>query len=245
MAGDKNIIFGKHPVLEALRAGKAFEKLLVLKTSQAPEVREICGIARKAGYPVQMVPIQKLNTITRKNHQGVIGYASLIPYYEVQDIVSQAYEQGRDPLLLVLDQVTDVRNLGSIARSAECFGVDAIVVPEKGTAMIHADAIKASAGALLNMPVCKVADLKTTLKELKLNGLKILAAEADAGKPLKELELAGPLAIILGSEGYGIEAAIQALADETFHLPMVGQTQSLNVSVTAGIILYEVLGKRQ
>ena len=240
----EQLVFGRHPVLEALKGGRGFEKILLLKTARSVEVDEIKHLARQRNIQVQYVPVQKLNSITGKNHQGVIGYASLIPYYDFNDVLMQVYDQGRDPLFLMLDSVTDVRNLGAIARSAECFGVDALVIPARGSAMINADAIKASAGALQHIPVCKVNDLTETISQMKLNGIQILATQMQADQTVAEVNFKLPVAILMGSEGEGLDKKLLELADTTISIPMTGQTDSLNVSVSTGIVLYEASKQR-
>lgn len=240
----EQFLFGRHPLLEALNAGRGFEKILMLKGSRSNELTEISSLARERGIQVQYVPVQKLNTITRKNHQGVVAYVSFIPYYEVQDVLMQVYDAGKTPLFLLLDQVTDVRNFGAIARTAECFGVDGIIIPAKGSATINAEAMKASAGALHNIPVCKVRSLKEAIELLHLNGIKVLAADVDTENILPKIDLKLPVAIVMGSEGEGISKGVLDLVDEVFTIPMMGKTESLNVSVSAGMVLYEALRQR-
>lgn len=238
------LIFGRHPLLEALKAGRGFEKIMMLKESRSNELKEINKLARDKGIQVQFVPVQKLNTYTRKNHQGVIGLASLIPYYDIQDVLMQVYDNGQIPLFLLLDQVTDVRNFGAIARTAECLGVNAIILPAKGSATINAEAMKASAGALHNIAVCKVNSLKDAIDLLKLNGIKTMAADIETENLLPKVDLTGPIALILGSEGDGVSNAVLKQVDEVFTIPMIGKTESLNVSVSAGMVLYEAIRQR-
>lgn len=241
---EENLIFGKHPMLEALRAGKPFEKILLQNGTSNPEMKEVAALARQAGIPTQYVPHQKLNSITRSNHQGIIGFGSIISYYDLQDILMQCYDLNKVPLFLLLDRVTDVRNFGAIARTAECCGASAVVVPATGGALIHGDAIKASAGALNTIPVCKVNRLEDAVDLLVLNGLQILVSEMDAPKMLHEVDFSIPTAIILGSEGEGVSGKLANMANESFKIPMVGITESLNVSVAAGMIMYEALRQR-
>lgn len=241
---EKNLIYGRYPVIEALKEGKSFEKIFVQKTARYEEIRLIQQLAGKNKSPLQFVPIQKLNAITRKNHQGVIGYLSVIHYYKVDDVMMKIYEDGKVPLFLILDGVTDVRNLGAIARTAECTGVNAMIIPEKGGAMINADAMKASAGALNKLPVCKVKSLEATIEYLKLNGFQIMIADLEADIKLNEVNFKDPLAIVLGAEGKGVSGRIRELADLCFLIPMVGEIQSLNVTVAAGILLYEAMKQR-
>ena len=242
---EEHLIYGKHPVLEALKEGRPFEKILVQRPASSPELRMISSLAAKQGVQVQLVPAEKLNRVTRKNHQGVVAFASVVPYYEVSDILAKVYEEGRTPLFLLLDQVTDVRNFGAIARSAECLGVDAIVVPAKGSAMLSGDAMKASAGALNRIPICKVRFLTDAVDLLQLNGLLVLATDLKADKMLYELDLKVPLAIILGSEEKGVSPKLFEKADQSFIIPMAGTFDSFNVSVSAGIVLYETLRQRK
>lgn len=241
---EDNLIYGKHPLLEALRAGKAFEKILLQNGTSNAEMKEVATLARQANIPVQYVPHQKLNNVTRKNHQGMIGFGTLIQYYDVQDILMQCYDENRVPLFVMLDRITDVRNFGAIARTAECLGASAIIVPATGGALIHADAIKASAGALNTIPVCKVNRLEEAVDLLKLNGVQILVSEMEATKTLQELDFSIPLAVVMGSEGEGVSGRLASMADASFKIPMVGITESLNVSVAAGMILYEALRQR-
>lgn len=231
-------------MLEALKAERLFEKILVQQGIQSPEVNDVKSLAREKGIPLQSVPIQKLHSITRKNHQGIIGFLSLIQYYSVEDVMLKAYDEGRTPLFLMLDGITDVRNFGAIARSAELTGVDALIVPQKGGALISADAMKASAGALNLVQVCKVHTLQDAMKYLKLNGIRIFAADERAEKNLPEMDFSTPAAVILGAEGEGISGELIRKADELFKIPMTGKIGSFNVSVAAGIILYEVMRQR-
>lgn len=238
------IIYGKHPVLEALKAVKGIEKILLIHGVRSPEINEIKKLARKAEIPVQNVPGQKLKSITAKSHQGVIAFLSLLQYYSVEDVMLKAYDEGRTPLFLLLDNITDVRNFGAIARSAEVTGVDALIVPQKGGALINEDAIKTSAGALNLIHVCKVRSLIEATDYLKLNGIRIFAADEKAKEKVYGVDFTMPVAVIIGAEGKGINRELIDKADESFSIPMSGKIGSFNVSVAAGIILYEVLRQR-
>lgn len=231
-------------MLEALKADGMFEKILLMPDAHSEEIRAIKELARERKIPVQHVPVQKLNSITRKNHQGVIAFVSLIPYYTVEDVLMKAYDEGRTPFFLLLDNITDVRNFGAIARSAELCGVDAIIVPQKGGALISPDAMKASAGALNLIHVCKVRELTEAVNFLRLNGIKIFAAEESRDKKLYEVDFTIPCAVILGAEGEGISEDLMRKADENFSIPMSGKIGSFNVSVAAGITLYEMMRQR-
>jgi len=194
--------------------------------------------------PVQNVPLQKLKSITSKNHQGVAAFLSLLQYYSVEDVLLKAYDEGRTPLFLMLDNITDVRNLGAIARSAEVTGADALIVPQRGGALLNQDAIKTSAGALNLIHVCKAKTLEDAADYLRLNGIRIFAAQEKAAKKIFEMDFTLPAVIILGSEGEGISKQLLKKADESFSIPMKGKISSFNVSVAAGIILYEAMRQR-
>ena len=238
------IVYGKHAVMEALEAGKTFEKLLLQKSFSKQVERQFGPMIRERSIPVQFVPVEKLNRLTQGNHQGVVGYLPLIDYYKLSDILPHIYEKGQAPLLLILDRVSDVRNFGAICRTAEGMGVHCIIVPQKGSAAINAEAIKASAGTLHKIPVCRENGLADAIGLLKLNGLKIIATDASAKKPIKEGSFSEPVAVIMGEEGDGVSQDLLALADEVLSIPMHGTVDSFNVSVAAGMILYEASRQR-
>ncbi len=244
MNNDPDFIFGIRPVIEAIKAGKQIDKLMVKKGLQGDLYHELIGLIREIGMSYQAVPPDRLDTVTRKNHQGVIAYLSAIEYQELENILPAVYESGKDPLILILNGVTDVRNFGAIARSAECLGVDAIVIPEKKSARINADAVKTSAGALLNIPVVKAKSIIRSVQFLKESGLKIAAASEKADQTLEKSDLAGPLAIIMGSEDTGIGRELMEETDIHTSISLSGVTSSLNVSVATGIILYEISRQR-
>lgn len=241
------MIFGLRPILEALHAGKTLEKIYLQKGVKHSLTLEITELAKAADVPISLVPTEKLDQLTRKNHQGAVAYLSAISYMPLAEIVASLFEQGKDPLLLVLDRITDVRNFGSIARNAECMGVDAIVIPSRGAAQINADALKTSAGALNLIPVCREANLKDTLHFLQQSGIRIVACTEKAEENVTDasIDLTGPLAILMGSEEDGISPEYLKRADVKVKIPMAGKIQSLNVSVASGIILYETLRQRQ
>jgi 23S rRNA (guanosine2251-2'-O)-methyltransferase len=239
------VIFGIHAVTEALDAGRELEKVLIRGSRGTSDLLGALRsrlIAEKV--PFQHVPTEKLNSITMKNHQGVIAYVSEISYGEISYILPQVFERGRVPFVLVLDQVTDVRNFGAIARTAECAGVDAIVVPYRGSARITAEAVKTSAGALHSIPVCRHPDLRQLLEYLKDSGLQVFAASEKAGMLLYEADLTVPAAILMGAEDVGISPALQPYVDHAIAIPQLGTIGSLNVSVAAGIIIYEAVRQR-
>ena len=243
MANDQ-LIYGRHPVVDALKSGKAMDKVLLQQGIRGPFEREIRLLTRKFNVPLQIVPKERMSRWTKGNHQGIIGLLSPIHYYLLEDVLPMIFERQEAPLILVLDGVTDVRNLGAIARSAECLGAHALVLPKKGSAQINADALKTSAGALTKIPVCREQSLSGALELLKLSGVKVCSSDLKASKRIQEMDWTGPVAILIGSEGRGVNPVFSQEADEQFIIPQVGETESLNVSVATGIILYEVLRQR-
>jgi 23S rRNA (guanosine2251-2'-O)-methyltransferase len=245
MMAKSDFIYGMHTVIEAINSGKEIERIFVKKGLQGELYRELSDLAYKMKIPLQLVPVEKIDRITRKNHQGIVAFISPVTYYSIEEIIPKLFEEGKIPLLLILDQVTDVRNFGAIARTAEVAGVDAIIIPEKGAAQINSDALKTSAGALHLIPVCRVKNLPTTVKFLKDSGLKIVAATQKGEKFYDETNMTDPMAIILGSEDLGIGAGLLRVADEWVKIPLAGKIESLNVSVAAGIMIYEAIRQRR
>jgi len=241
----KNLIYGRHPIMEALEAGQAFDKIFIQSPAKIGPLKEIKQKAFDMGITVQSVPYEKLKRLTNATHQGVAGFLSLIQYYSVEDILSQAYEMGEIPLMVILDGVQDVRNFGAIVRSAHCFKAHAIIIARQGAAPVSADAIKASAGALTNFPICRVDDLRQTIQYLKDNGLAIAATSITKSTPIHQAGFNQPLALILGSEDKGIQHQLLRLADQEIQIPHAQNFDSLNVSVAAGIIFYEILRQRK
>jgi len=240
----ENIVFGIRPVIEAIKAGKEIDRILIqngLKSENSWELKKLIG---ELQIPLQYVPLEKLNKVTQKNHQGVICFVSEISYQPLENIIPMIFEKGKNPLLLLLDRITDVRNFGAIARTAECAGVDAIIIPEKGAARINADAVKTSAGALYKIPVCREDNLKRTIDYLKSSGIEIIACTEKATDSYYAIDYNKPLAVILGSEEDGISKEYLKLCDKTVKIPLTGETESLNVSVASGIILFEIVKQR-
>ncbi len=236
-----NLIFGRHPILEALQADRAFDKIMIAKGSRNEVISQILKLTKANDIPVQFVPVEKLNRVTRKNHQGVLGFAALIPYYSLEDVLSQAYDKGEVPFFLLCDGITDVRNFGAIARTALCAGVHGLVTTLKGTAPINAEAIKASAGALENIPVIKVRFLDKAIDYLIANGLQVIASASQADKYVKDIDWTIPTALIMGAEDHGVsEAALKKVTD-VVKIPIMGDFDSYNVSVATGMIVYERL----
>ena len=244
MAKNDKFIFGIHAVREALHAGRDLEKVLIRRGTGSDLMKKLMEELSKWDIPTQQVPIEKLNRLTGKNHQGVIAWLSEITYSDITGLLPTIYESGEDPLILLLDEVSDVRNFGAIARSAECAGVHAIIIPFSGSAAINADAIKTSAGALYRIPVCRHRDLSSIAKFLRESGLRMFAASEKATDTIYETDMSGPTGIILGSEERGVSASLLKDADHWVSIPMKGTIASLNVSVAAGVMLFEVIRQR-
>lgn len=237
-------IYGTRAVIEAINTGKNIEKVFI-KTGLNNELyQQLLSLIRENEIPFQFVPIEKINRITRKNHQGVLAFVSPIEYTNIEMLLPLLFESGNEPILLILDQITDVRNFGAIVRSAECAAVQAIIIPEKGMARIGADAIKTSAGAILHLPICKVNNLLKTIQYLKDSGIGIIAATEKAEKIYTEGDFNSPVAIVMGSEDTGISQPILNIADQKLKIPLLGSIESLNVSVSAALMMYEAVRQR-
>lgn len=243
----ENIIYGFRPIVEAIREGKQIEKLLVQTNLNNESIRNIKDEIRQSdqNIKIQYVPIEKLNSITRgENHQGLVAYASLVEYKNLETVIEQAVEQKQVPFVIILDHITDVRNLGAIARTAECAGATCLVVPEDGSAAINEDAIKTSAGALLRLSICKVKNIKTTLNYLKQCEIAIFAATEKASNLYTQQDYTTACAIVMGAEDKGISKEVLKMSDALIKIPIKGNIESLNVSVAAGVIIYEVVRQR-
>ena len=238
------MIFGTRAVMEAIRAGREIEKIFIQAGLNNDLTKELITVAKENEVPLSFTPQQKLNKLSSKNHQGVICLLSAVKYSALEDLIDQAYANGKEPFFLILDRITDVRNFGAIARTAECAGLTGIIIPDKGNAPITGDAMKTSAGALSYLPVCRIRDLKKTIQTLKENGIQVLACTEKAATDIYEADLVSPVAIILGSEEDGISPALLKEADQLVKIPMFGNIASLNVSVSAGIALYEVIRQK-
>ncbi len=244
MAGKSDFLFGIRSVIEAIHSGKEIEKVLVKKGLQGELYEELIETMKEAKIAWQTVPVERINRATRKNHQGVIAFVSAITYDNMENKLMDVFEQGKTPLVLVLDGITDVRNMGAIARSAECAGVDMIVVPEKGGASINADAVKTSAGALQHIPVCREKNLFKAVDYLKKSGLQIVVATEKGSDDYTKVNFSGPTAIVMGAEDKGVSSQILKIADAGACIPILGAISSLNVSVAAGIFMYEAVRQR-
>lgn len=239
-----NMVFGIHPVLELTRSQKEIEKVYVQAGTRSPEISEIANTCRAKGIPVQYVPMEKMNRLTRKNHQGVVAFICPIEYQTLENVVQMVFDEGRDPFVLLLDRITDVRNFGAIARTAYAAGVDAIVVPNRGSALINGDAMKTSAGALSLINVCRVENVKDTIDFLKASGLRVIGFTEKAHDNFWQADLTGPLCVMMGSEEDGISPAYLNRLDDHLMIPMPGDIDSLNVSVATGIVCFEVVRQR-
>ncbi len=237
-------IFGIRAIIEAIESGKTIDKLFIQKGLHNNLFAELWKIVRLKRINYKHVPIEKINRLTKKNHQGVFAFISPIEIQNIEDIIPTLYEKGITPLILVLDRITDIRNFGAIARSAECAGVNTILIPEQNSAAINADAIKTSAGALHRINVCRTWNLKLTLQFLKESGIQIIACTEKTEKNMYEADYRSPTAIIVGSEEDGISPEFLKMSDKKVKIPMNGEIESLNVSVSSGIILYEAVRQR-
>jgi len=238
------IIYGTRPVIEAIEAGKDIEKIFLKKGMQGPRLRDLFALVRQYGIPFQFVPPEKLNRLYPGKHQGVIALLSVVEYQNIETILPGLFEQGETPFVMVLDRLTDVRNMGAVARTAEAAGCHALIMPGKNAAMINEDAVKTSAGALMHLPLCRTENLLEIIWFLKNSGLKIIAGTEKGTKNFYEPDMTGPLALILGSEEKGIDPQILKISDHLVTIPMLGKVESLNVSVAAGILMYEVVKQR-
>ena len=238
------MIFGIRAIIETIEAGHEIDKILLKKDMQSELSQELFAAVKGRNIPVVRVPVEKIDRITNKNHQGAIAFISPVAYERITHLIPQLYEEAKCPFIVVLDGVTDVRNFGAIARTCECAGVDAIMIPQLGSASINADAIKTSAGALLSLPVCREHNLAAMVNYLKECGLRVFAASEKATQTYTEADYSGPIAIVMGSEDVGISPEILELCDEHVSIPINGNISSLNVSVAAGILIYEAVKGR-
>jgi 23S rRNA (guanosine2251-2'-O)-methyltransferase len=241
---EESLIFGLRPVIEAIHAGKEIDKLYVQTGLKGDLNGELMTLLREREIAFQFVPLEKLNQITKKNHQGVVGYISVITYQKIADILPPMLLANKNPLLLILDRITDVRNFGAIIRTAECAGVNAIIIPDAGSARINADALKTSAGALHKIPICRENNLKQTIDYLKENGVQIISCTEKANDYYYQVDFTESAAIIMGSEENGISNELIQKSDAKVKIPMMGKISSLNVSVAAGVILFEAVSQR-
>ena len=239
-----DLIIGRQPLVEALQAGRAIDKILFQRNVSGESIGEIRKLAEKRGIPIQQVPTEKMYSFTRANHQGVIAIAALFTYMDLQTVIDDVVTAGKIPLFILLDGITDVRNIGAIARSAVCCGAQALIIPDKGIAALNEEALKSSAGALEKIHICRVNSLLKAVDSLHLNGILAFASSMQNDKKVFDLPLDLPSCIMMGSEDKGLQPYLNKAADQLFSIPMAGDFNSFNVSVAAGIILYEAMKKR-
>ncbi len=239
-----SLVIGRKAVTEAMQAGKQLERIYLQSTVHGEAIDKIKKLAEKTQTPINKVPVEKLNNLNVSNHEGCVALIAKVQYQDLQDVISFIVDKGKTPLFLILDGITDIRNIGGIARSVYCFGVHAIIIPDKGVGALNEDAVLTSAGALEKIAVCRVNSLMKAVDELHLNGIKVFASEMKATKKLFDLELKEPCAIVMGGEEKGIYPSLLKICDEQFQIPMTGDFDSLNVSVATGIVLYEVMKQR-
>jgi len=239
------MIFGIHPLLEALEAGREIDKVMMRRGLRTEESARILALSRERSVPVQFVPEERLGRLTQRQHQGVIAFISEIEYTPLEELVARVYEEGRAPFIVLLDGLTDVRNFGAIARTAECAGVDALVIPERGSVSVTADAVKTSAGALHRIPVCRVSSIAAAVGLLQSSGVRVVAASEKAEERYTETALQLPLGLVMGAEDHGVSTDVLRMADSITRIPQVGAIGSLNVSVAAGILIYEAVRQEQ
>jgi len=244
MKEKKDFIFGIRSVIEAINSGKQVDKLMIKVGLSGELIHELMALVKESEISIQYVPNERINRITMKNHQGVLAFISPIEFQSIENILPGIYEQGKIPFFLILDKITDVRNFGAITRTAECAGVDAIIVPDKNSAQISGDAVKTSAGALLKMPICRVKSLSKTIKFLQESGIQIVAATEKANEMYYQTDFSIPSAILMGAEDKGVDMDYLRVADKMVKIPILGEIESLNVSVAASILIYEAVKQR-
>ena len=241
---NKEAIFGIRPIIEVIKSGKTIDKLFIQKGLHNESFAILWKLVRENRINYKHVPVEKMNRLTKKNHQGVFAFISPIDFYTIEDVIPNLYEEGKSPLILILDRITDVRNFGAIARTAECSNVDCIIVPEQNSAAINSDAMKTSSGALNNIKICRTWNLKMTLQMLKDSGVQIVSCTEKTNNKIYSVNYQIPTAIILGSEENGISNEFLKFSDEKVKIPILGNIESLNVSVACGVILYETVRQR-
>ena len=239
-----SLIVGRKAVIDAMQAGKQLERIYLQGTVHGEVIDEIKKLAEKNQVPINKVPVEKLNNFNVSNHEGCVALIAKVQYQNLQDVISLVVDNGQAPLFLILDGITDIRNIGGIARSAYCFGVHAIIIPDKGVGALNEDAVLTSAGALEKIAVCRVNSLMKAVDELHLNGIKVFASEMKATKKIFDVDLNEPCAIVMGGEEKGVYPALLKICDEQFQIPMTTDFDSLNVSVATGIILFEAMKQR-
>lgn len=240
----KLLLFGARPVMEAITAEKQIDKIYLKKGSESPLVIRVIEMCREYRINFQEVPVEKLNRLTRGNHQGIVAQMSPIEYFDIETVLEDVERSGVAPLIVVMDSVTDIRNFGAIARSAECAGAHAIIMSLKNSAPVNAEAIRSSAGALTIIPVCRVGSIKLTVAQLKERGMQVVCATEKAQGLVYDADLTKPTVVVMGSEDKGISKDILKMSDAQVAIPIIGNVESLNVSCAASVILFEVVRQR-
>lgn len=239
------MIFGVRAAIEAIEAGSSIDKIFIKNDTTGDLSRDLLALCRERNIPVQRVPLEKLNRLTRKNHQGVVAFVSPVSYFDAEEVVTRLFEEGKVPSLIILDGITDTRNFGAIARTADCAGFDAIIIPDHGSVSVTPDAIKTSAGALFHLPVCRCRNLLDTVRLIRSMGVKVVGASEKAPYDYTGADFSLPVAIVMGAEDLGISPRLIRECDELVSIPMAGNISSLNVSVAAGVMMYEVVRQRR
>jgi len=237
-------IFGIRTVIEAIKSNKSIDKVFIQKGLRGELFSELDQLLRKEKINSSYVPVEKLNHLSKKNHQGVVATIAPIEFYDIEELITSTLESGKTPLFLLLDQLSDVRNFGAIIRTAECTGVSGIIIQKKGSAAINGDTIKTSAGAIFKIPICKVDHIKDAVFYMQASGIKVIAATEKTDNTIYDVSFKEPCAIVMGSEGRGINPSVIKVSDESAKLPLLGEIESLNVSVACGVFLYEVVRQR-
>lgn len=240
-----SLVIGRQAVINALQSGKQLERIYLQNTAHGQEIDDVKKLAENKQVPINKVPVEKLNGFNIENHEGCVALIAKIQYQDLQQVISFVVEKGESPLFLILDAITDIRNIGAIARTAFCCGVHAIIIPDKGVGTLNEDAITTSAGALEKIAVCRVNSLMKAVDDLHMNGIKVFASEMTAEKKVFDIDFSEPCAIVMGSEEKGVFPALMKICDEAFNIPMAGNFESLNVSVATGMILYEAMRQRR
>jgi 23S rRNA (guanosine2251-2'-O)-methyltransferase len=237
-------IFGIRAIIEAIQAGSTIDKVYIQKEASGELMKDLMKVMKRANINFSYVPIEKLNKLTPNNHQGAVATISPITFFDLETLIETVTSNGKTPLLLILDQISDARNFGAIIRTAECTGVNGIIIQKTGAAPVNGDTVKTSAGAVFNIPICKVEHIKDAIYILQANGIKTVAATEKTDQNLYDVALTEPVAIIMGSEDRGVNPSVLKIVDEKAKLPMYGSIGSLNVSVACGAFLYEVIRQR-
>jgi 23S rRNA (guanosine2251-2'-O)-methyltransferase len=237
-------IFGIRAIIEAIQSGTVIDKVFIQKEIQSDLMKELMKVMKQKSINFSYVPVEKLNRFTSMNHQGAVATISPIGFFNIEELVEKVIESGKTPLFLILDQLSDARNFGAIIRTAECTGVDGIIIQKQGSAPVNGDTVKTSAGAVFNIPICKVDHIKDAIFHLQGSGIKTVAATEKTDQNIYDISLNEPLAIIMGSEDRGVNPSVLKIVDEKAKLPMFGTIGSLNVSVACGAFLYETVRQR-